>query len=671
MTFKKVAPYILVLILSLMLIPAYSQTITKINTIKVNLWGVVDDKGNISLSVRWTFPTTAMYLQIKKAYPNPYVIARNLLGASATMELRNAKVSYEDQNNSLKLTADALGGAINKKQRWTINIGKGADMLYSDGKRAIFLLVQSVGSDAVMIQVLNMNLPKGTSDCKFDSKTGLFTYLLDRKVSKGKTSIDFTVRLKPRIMSAVYKVYGNPDLFEGSYWIAKTIFRNTGASDITDLRISYKLGDYTSWSPESSYSLVVPGGTVVDFYYPIISSKIAELKSSTPCELVVKYSYKDSSGKAYSDTASYRLQVLGINQFEFSNLPEEERTGTWSDNFSNSPLVAAFVTKLDDPVKAFAGMVSQYAGGVAASANDDDAIKFCKALYELEVFNGISYQTTGGFLTEYGSGGQDIKYPRDVLRDKAGNCIELAILCASVCESVGLKSLIITIPGHAFPVIILPSGQLLPIEATGVGGAAVGKSASFEEAVRIGRKNVQELEMGRYFVVNVQDLQSQGLSTPELPKLPADILKQWGYKSPIEVAVQPVPQPTPTPQLTPIPQPTPQPIPQPTPQPTVGISGIYQGTYRNNITGATGNMNVQLVQNGNNVQGEIEIVNEGNGTITGTVTGTNIQFTATINAYYGQFSVTFTGVIQGNTISGNYSVPTSGVNGTFILNKIR
>jgi hypothetical protein len=648
---KKISVYIITLVLIFLLSTAYTQTITKINTIKVNLWEVVDDKGNMSLSVRWIFPTSAMYLQIKRAYPNPYVIARNLLGSSATMELRNAKVSYEDQNNSLKLTTDVLGGAVNKKQRWTINIGKGADMLYSDGKRAIFLLVQSVGSDVVMIQVLNINLPKGVSDCKFDSKTGLFSYLLERNVAKGKTSVDFTVKLKPRIMSALYKVYGNPELFDGSYWVAKAIFRNIGTSDITDLRISYKLGDYTSWSPESTYNLVVPGGTVVDFYYPIISPQIAELKSATPCDLVIKYSYKDSAGKTYTDTTSYRLQVLGINQFEFSNLPEEERTGAWVDDFSNSPLISAFVTRLDDPVKAFAGMVSQYAGGVAAAANDEDAIKFCRALYELEVFNGISYQTPSGFLTEYSSGGQDLKYPRDVLRDKAGTCVDLAILYASVCEAVGLKSVIITIPGHAFPVIVLPSGQLLPVESTGVGGAAVGKSFSFDDAVKAGMKNLKELKMGSYFIIDVQELQKQGVSTPELPKLPADILKQWGYKSPTEVAVQPVPQPT--------------------PKPATVISGLYQGTYRNNITGATGNMNVQIVQSGNNIRGEIEIVDEGNGTITGTVAGTNIQFNATINAYYGQFSVTFTGVIQGNSISGNYSVPASGVNGTFVLNKIR
>lgn len=498
-------------------------------------------------------------------------------------------------------------------------------MLYSDNKRAIFMLVQSLENQAVMIQVLNINLPKGVSDCKFDSKSGLFTYIIDRKIAKGKTSTDVTVRLKPRIMSALYKVYGNPDIFDGSYWVAKTIFRNIGTSDITDLKISYRLGDYASWSPENSYSLVVPGGTVVDFYYPIISPKIAELKSETPCDLVVKYSYKDSSGKSYSDTISYRLQILGINQFEFSNLPEEERTGAWADNFSNSPLVAAFVTKLDDAVKAFAGMVSQYSGGVAAASNDEDALTFCKALYDLEVINGISYQTSSGFLVEYFSGGQDLKYPRDVLRDKAGTCIDLAILYASVCEAVGLKTLIILIPGHAFPV------------------------------VKAGQKNIKELKMGRYFVINVEEPQKRGISTPELPKLPADILRQWGYKGVGEVAIQP----------------TPQPVPQPTPQPGGNISGIYQGTYKNNNTGAVGNMNVSIIQTGNNIQGEIEIVNEGKGTISGNIAGTNIQFTANLTTYYGTFNVTFTGTVQGNTISGNYTIPDAGANGTFVINRIR
>lgn len=102
-----------------------------------------------------------------------------------------------------------------------------------------------------------------------------------------------------------------------------------------------------------------------------------------------------------------------MNQFEFSNVPEEERMGAWADNFSNVPLFAAFVAHLDEPVKTFAGLVSQYAGGVTVAARDSDAEIFCRAMYELLIHNKVSYRTPSGFLVDYVSHGQDIKFPRD------------------------------------------------------------------------------------------------------------------------------------------------------------------------------------------------------------------------------------------------------------------
>jgi len=655
--FKKVSLLFLVFLLAIAPVSlGFSQGITKINTVRVNGWGVLDDKGNMSLSMRWVFPTSAIYIQIKNAYPNPYVIARNLLGSTSSMELRNAKVYYDDAKNSLKLTVDIIGTSVNRRQRWEINIGKDSTMVHSDNKKAIFLLVQSMGQDAVMIELLTINLPKGVSNTKFDTPTGIFSYNLDRKIAKGKTSLNVSVKVKPRIMSALYKIYGNSDLNFGSYWIAKTVFTNAGTSDITELRVSYQLGEYSSWSPENVYTLIVPRGSIVDLYYPIISSKVSELKSPTLCDLRVKYSYKDSSGKTYSDTITNRIQLLGINQFEFSNLTEEEKTGTWIDAFSNAPLLAAFVTKLDDAVKAFAGMVSQVAGGAGAALSDKEAVAFCKALYELEVYNGISYQTPSGFLLEYQSGGQDIKYPRDTLRDKAGTCVDLAILYASICETVGLKTFIILIPGHAFPVVILPSGQLLPVESTGLGGAAVGQYSSFDEAVETASKELKELQMGKFYIIEVDEMQKQGVLTPELPKLPADMLKQWGYKSPVEERAVQVPV-------------QPQPV-QPQPQ-ALNISGQYQGTYKNNTTGVVGNINMALTQIGNDIQGQIEIVGEGQGNLSGKIMGTNVNFTANVSAYYGSFAVNFVGVIQGNSISGNYTVPASGISGTFLINKVR
>ena len=53
---------------------------------------------------------------------------------------------------------------------------------------------------------------------------------------------------------------------------------------------------------------------------------------------------------------------------------------TWAENFSNSPLLAAWVTHLDPPVKALAGMASRLAGGVPSSLDQVSALSFDQAV---------------------------------------------------------------------------------------------------------------------------------------------------------------------------------------------------------------------------------------------------------------------------------------------------
>ena len=105
-------------------------------------------------------------------------------------------------------------------------------------------------------------------------------------------------------MAATYKVYGNPEIFEGEMWVAKAIFKNTGESNIHNLKVSYKLGEYSDWSIPHRYSLIVPGGYAVDLYYPVISSKVTQLLTRSPVDVRIKYEYKDEEGNRMGDTNS-------------------------------------------------------------------------------------------------------------------------------------------------------------------------------------------------------------------------------------------------------------------------------------------------------------------------------------------------------------------------------
>ena len=495
----------------------------------------VDDKGDAIYAGKLTFPSESVYSQVKENYPNPYVLLRNVIGTRSKSQTTNATASYDDSQRSIELKSNILGAAVNKRNKWRMEVGKNTELLHVDGRTAILINATSNGGPTLVVSG-KVELPAGAHNVKVDSETGTLVYEFDRLDKTGSVSLDADLKVKPRIMSALYKVYGNSEFAQGIFWTAKTVFNNSGEGDIKHLKVSYRIGDYAPWSPPTEYTLVPPGGHVTDLYFPLLGKDTADLKSQTPVDLEVKYSYTDGAGKEYNDATAKRITLLGGNGIEYSNTTDEDRTNTWSELFSNSPLVSAFVTKMDDPVRAFSGMVSQLCGGQPAGLSDDAAVKFCKALYDLEVANRVSYQWSVGLLTANGGVSQELKYPRDVLRDRSGTCIELAILYASICESAGLHCDLVMIPGHCFPVVKLPSGGLLPVEATAISGPAIDKQHpdpfSFEEAVKFAMKEYSSLKMGLFYQIDVVQDQAEGVLCPELSNLPADIVNTWGYKLP-------------------------------------------------------------------------------------------------------------------------------------------
>ncbi len=335
---------------------------------------------------------------------------------------------------------------------------------------------------------------------------------------KGKGRLEYKVYSLEQIMSGAYKVYGNPKL---GFWVAKVVLRNTGDGPIMNIQIRYSIDNYASESVKS-YPVLVPGGAVVDLYYPILSSEVTKLTAATPSNLRITITY-EVNGRTREESVTKPLTILGVNDFVFSSLAPEESTGSFYDTFSNAPLLAAWVTPSDPVVREFADLGNKLAGGAGASLSDEEAIKSLSGMWELARVNGFSYKTEAeGYWT--GKFSEHIMFPRDVIRDKSGTCIDLALWFASLAMSQGLKAYIVLIPGHAFPLIELPSGSIVPVEAT-----AINDGASFQEAVQVGvQKSWQTAMSGPHFIIDVASLHSSGVVPPELPGLPADVLTKWG-----------------------------------------------------------------------------------------------------------------------------------------------
>lgn len=529
---------LVVLACSLLAITAKPAEAQQAEQITINVKGIenVDSRGNAHVQWVMSFTPARGYDRVKRIYPNLYVLFRDLGPERSGFEIDRStlKIVPDDGQRSITVNADFIGAAVSKKDRWQIQVEPDEQISNQDANR-VFTVAQSDSKNAVKMTFINTYvLPVGAQAVRLGSDH-LLTYSLatpKHVAPDGTPKVDVSVRNRKRLMSAVYKVYGEPEAGDGSYWVAKTVFKNLGNAPIYDLKISYRLGEYADTSVPDPYSVVAPGGVVVDRYYPVIFSKVAELKNETPVQLHVRYEYTDGGGKPYSGELTERLAILGINQFEFSNLDDEDRTDNWKDYFNNAPLLAAFVTKMDDPVRQFAGYASHRSGMTAPASKSEDAIAWLKAAYETELRNNIVYTTpSGSFLTADNSSVQDIKYPRDVFRDKTGTCIDLAITYAALAESVGLHASLMVVPGHTFAVIRLPNGQFFPVENTGLGGG--NQRATFEQVVELGQKEFNEyLQDGRFYLVDIQEAwDTDRVPMPELPQLASDFLEKSGIRS--------------------------------------------------------------------------------------------------------------------------------------------
>lgn len=500
--------------------------------ISVNGVMTVADNGSARISMTYSFNPPRLYDRVKKAYPNLYVLFRDFGVSRSNFEVlrESLKVSSDDAARTITFNGAVMGAAVCKKDNWIFGISKTEKIITRTGNTLFTSVVGRGIGNSLLTGKFQYNLPPTAKVIQYSQDSQLLTYSLPRKAVPGKPTVDVVVRKKNRLMSSVYKIYADPEVGNGAYWVAKTIFKNTGAAPVFDVKISYRLGEYSDESLGERYAYLPGGGALVDLYYPVISSKVAQLKSRTPSELRIKYEYKDASGKVYTDEQSQRIELLGINQFEFSNLSDEDRTDSWFDNFNNAPLVAAFVTKNDDAVRQFAGMVSETAGGAAAASRTSDAIKWLQAAYEQQLYNNVVYQTPSGFLTPDKSSGQELKFPRDVFRDKSGTCIDLAITYAALAEAVGLKASLMLVQGHCFAVIRLPGGEMIQVENTGLAGGD--ERMSFEQAVASATKRFQEeIQNGIYYLIDIDKELGMGkIANPELPPLGADFLDKVGIK---------------------------------------------------------------------------------------------------------------------------------------------
>ena len=502
-------------------LPAFAQEQT---TLKIKRTIKLDSVGNADIRLSLTAPTN-IYTTLKTKTPNIAVLLRKLGAGRHWAIFEHVDGTFNDMENCVDIHYTQRGLArIEHGNQWSIAFDPGStpDLVDIHGTTAIYEEIEG-NQIGVASMIIRVECPEGSAHLENHPNGRCFTYEFEPKTANnGTTEAAFSLEKKDAVMSCLAKCYSNERF--SFLWAARCRFDNTGSTILADYRVRFRVAGFSAWSPWHHTSKVYPGQTVVDPYYPVFDlDKLNVLTGPRPVMLEIEYEYRRPDGEKVAESDSRQLELLGCNQTIFSGLPSSEIM-SFADRLEYMPSVlASFTTPSDPVIQELAGRVSGKAGGAGAAFTNADAAKFLRSMYESLAENGISYQSPPSYVNG-AQFGQHIKYGRDVLRNHAGTCVDLAVLWASTCEAVGLRPVLVVIPGHCFPAVYLPEGQLVAIEATGVG------KCDFDKALEIGNKELQQARQSDSIIVDIMALRKAGIQSLDLPNITPNFLSESGYR---------------------------------------------------------------------------------------------------------------------------------------------
>jgi hypothetical protein len=330
------------------------------------------------------------------------------------------------------------------------------------------------------------------------------------------------------VMSFGYKVYANPQVGEGRYFLSKVVLKNTGGRLIRDLTVSYQVPDYIPWTTPEVASELPPGTSVVKLYYPKFPERITHLANQTTASLEIKLQWREEGASVKEEILRDDFTIYGVNEVQYSELPADDIL-TWYDQWDLAQFLVCMVTPNDPIVKEYAAAITKRLGGTLAGATQDpdQVTELMKATYDYMRETGMRYASSEGVPISIGDVRtmvQTVRLPRDVITSNNGLCIELAILWASILDQLGCRTYIVMRPGHAFT-IVQAGDKYYPVECTAITPKAVGATSDvpFEKAMQMAMEDLQKQQYKIFF--SVQQYRSQGYASPELPDVDVDKVK--------------------------------------------------------------------------------------------------------------------------------------------------
>lgn len=211
----------------------------------------------------------------------------------------------------------------------------------------------------------------------------------------------------------------------------------------------------------------------------------------------------DLSGRpVYSSTAQVRLR--------------SSEDMFWGARFKYAPFIASWVTPHDKEVEHVLAKAKEYMIGrrlpgyepwKSEQAQERSTWAQARAIYMALQKRGVSYVKSSTTFGENVKVSQRVRMPRLSLEQRSANCIDGAVMFASLFENLGMEPVVVIVPGHAYVGVRVAKGASKFIY---IDTALVGR-AKFEQAVTAAATGLNKYEVSQVTKVFIAEARQAGI----------------------------------------------------------------------------------------------------------------------------------------------------------------
>lgn len=301
----------------------------------------------------------------------------------------------------------------------------------------------------------------------------------DLRPQPASRSLEPTYQIQAGIDGEIYPVFANYASLQRqsdrTFGVVSVTVSNPGNTAIR----RHVTVQVPGWSdPEIQTTEVAPGAVHTLVFAPAFLPRLYqnhEIVAATASVAITD----PASAKVYETTVPVRLRSAE-DMF-------------WGKNFKYAPFIASWVTPHDREVESLLARAKQLTNDHRLPGYEDwkspdeqelATYRQAKAIYTALQRSGLSYVKSSFTLGDHKGVSERVRMPRVSLSQNSANCIDAAVMYASLFENLGMDSTVVIVPGHAYAGVRVAEGssKFLMIDVALTGRTTFAEAVASAEA---------------------------------------------------------------------------------------------------------------------------------------------------------------------------------------------